>query len=107
MSSSYQNFLIPNDEFTSNSFNNNKSNISNSNGNSNPNPNSLKIQLIKKDKIIMNNNKLLNEQKSKIQSLHQALEIKDKEIKKLKESMNEIQDFGDNYKKEKKHILKK
>lgn len=107
MSSSYQNFLIPNDEFTSNSFNNNKSNISNSNGNSNPNPNSLKIQLIKKDKIIMNNNKLLNEQKSKIQSLHQALEIKDKEIKKLKESMNEIQDFGDNFKKEKNTYIEK
>ncbi len=108
MSSSYQNFLIPNDEFTSNSFNNNnKSNISNSNGNSNPNPNNLKIQLIKKDKIIMNNNKLLNEQKSKIQSLHQALEIKDKEIKKLKESMNEIQDFGDNFKKEKNTYIEK
>ena len=110
MSSSYN----QNNEFNSNEYNNtfntnnNNPNQTQSNFSNNSNgQNNLKIQLIKKDKIIMSNNKQLNEQRNKIDSLHRVLEMKDKEIKHLQESMNEIQEFGNNYKSEKNNYLEK
>ena len=110
MSSSYN----QNNEFNSNEYNNtfntnnNNPNQTQSNFSNNSNgQNNLKIQLIKKDKIIMSNNKQLNEQRNKIDSLHRVLEMKDKEIKHLHESMNEIQEFGNNYKSEKNNYLEK
>ena len=95
---SYQRY----EPFPQNNQNNSNINILDGSYNSTaPTNNSLSSQIMKKDKIILTYSKSLSEQKIKINSLHELLEAKEIETKKLENEIKNLKQEIINHEKDK------
>ena len=97
---SYQNFNPLPQNFMSNT-NSNVNILDKTLNTTNPINNNLSTQLMKKDKIILTYSKSLSEQKNKINALHDLLEVKENETKKLENEIRNLKQEIVNYEKEK------
>ena len=95
---SYQNFNSLHQNYMSNT-NSNVNILDKTLNTINPVNNNLSTQLMKKDKIILTYSKSLSEQKNKIKALHELLEIKENETKKLENEMRNLKEEILNYEK--------
>ncbi len=97
---SYQNYNPLSQNFMSNT-NSNVNILDKTLNTTNPVNNNLSIQLMKKDKIILTYSKSLSEQKIKINSLHELLEAKEIETKKLENEIKNLKQKIINHEKDK------